>query len=399
MVATAIMGVATIGGAAIGASANRSAARTAAGAADRAADQNDRLVRDQMARADQYTAGLTPYAQVGASELARQLGLGVPVRSTSSPGQGAMPNAFLGSAPAPDFNAYLQANPDVMDEYQQEAAMGTMDALGIGSPQEFAQWHYNKYGRDEGRPLPMTQPMEAQAPADMGGGAEGFDPAYYGDSGFEMPTFAPRPDLPGAPSAAEFFGDFEASPDYEFRRNEMLRGLNVARYARGVGDSGGTIRETLARAGNLASGEYGDWWNRRDRLYQTALGQYNIDAARTDARYDSDRAFNYGSAVDTRNFLANRFDRRTGDVMALTGIGTGAINTALGQGQNATNALIASNNSRADATGNAAIAGANSTNALLGQGLNAIGYFTGNRNGNALMGIGANNRGTAGAYG
>lgn len=56
---------------------------------------------------------------------------------------------------------------------------------------------------------------------------------------------------------------FSASPDYEFRRGEGMRGIENSFAARGMGQSGNALRALTEFNSNLASGEYGDWWNRQ----------------------------------------------------------------------------------------------------------------------------------------
>lgn len=446
MVAAAVMGVATIGGAAMGASANKKAANTASDSARYAADQNAALVREQMARSDQYTAGLTGYAGMGASALASRLGLSprnalasgsAPVANNAltagmdarAPGlrSSGLPDARAGvpltaMAPQPDYAAYGQQNPAVMAWAQNAVGLVGYDGQRINSVEDALAYHYREHGSKEGRELPMTQP-QGQAttpqPAPMPTGQpEGYQPRYYGDTGgADMPTFGPRPELGArpdigpAPNPSDYFNNFEESDYYRWVQDETRRATNIEQAARGLGSSGGTLKALQDRSSRVASGYRDNWFTQQRVLYESALGQYNadrsflnslydIDATRADARFDADRNFGYGRAVDNRNFLAGRFDTETANIFGLAGIGTGAINTALGQGQAATNALMAGNNQVADATGNAALVGASNTNALFGQSLNALGNFYGNRNqsGNALGGFLGSNNSLKGLY-
>jgi len=61
-------------------------------------------------------------------------------------------------------------------------------------------------------------------------------------------------------------GDFYRSPDYNFRRNEGMRGLERSAASRGGAFSGNALRELAKFNSNLAAGEYGDWWNRQAGL-------------------------------------------------------------------------------------------------------------------------------------
>lgn len=57
--------------------------------------------------------------------------------------------------------------------------------------------------------------------------------------------------------------NFFASPDYNFRRTEGQRGMEQSAAARGGAFSGNALRALSDYNQNLASGEYGDWWNRQ----------------------------------------------------------------------------------------------------------------------------------------
>lgn len=64
---------------------------------------------------------------------------------------------------------------------------------------------------------------------------------------------------------------FEASPDYAFRRNEGLRDIGNYFGARGGAFSGNALKALTEFNSGLASGEYGNWFNRQSNL--AGLGQ------------------------------------------------------------------------------------------------------------------------------
>lgn len=70
--------------------------------------------------------------------------------------------------------------------------------------------------------------------------------------------------------------DFTAAPDYEFRRTEGQRGLGNSFAARGGAFSGNAMRALDEFNQNLASGEYGNWWNRQAGL--AGVGQSATNA-------------------------------------------------------------------------------------------------------------------------
>lgn len=52
-----------------------------------------------------------------------------------------------------DWMAYLAANPDILDGY---AGLSVADRAKFPTPESYAQYHYQTYGKNEGRALPTT---------------------------------------------------------------------------------------------------------------------------------------------------------------------------------------------------------------------------------------------------
>ena len=131
-VAAAVVGSAVIGGVvASGASSKAAKAQTQAAELSAA---------EQRAAREQLTQLLAPYTAAGTPALQSQMNLlGI--------GGGA-------------FNpqAYLQANPDVAAGFQQTGG-------NFATPEEYAQWHYENYGKAEGRPATLTSGAEQQQAA------------------------------------------------------------------------------------------------------------------------------------------------------------------------------------------------------------------------------------------
>jgi hypothetical protein len=127
-----------------------------------------------------------------------------------------------------DPGSYLGQNPDVA-------------AAGIDPYQ-----HYLQYGKNEGRAF------------------TGMDPNAY----------------------------FTASPDYQFRRNEGMRGIEQTNAARGVGRSGNALKALADYNSNLASGEFGNWWNR-----QAGLAGVGQNAVNSTAQFGAQNASNTGNAL------------------------------------------------------------------------------------------------------
>jgi len=118
----AILGaVGSIAGGLLGSSASKKAANQQA--------QSDAMaIAEQRRQFDTLQGLLKPYSAAGTSSLSSLLSL-------------------VGTGGG-QFNpaGYLQANPDVAAQAQQLVAQGV-----YGSPEEYAQFHFDKYGKSEGR--------------------------------------------------------------------------------------------------------------------------------------------------------------------------------------------------------------------------------------------------------
>lgn len=68
---------------------------------------------------------------------------------------------------------------------------------------------------------------------------------------------------------------FFASPDYNFRRAEGTRDIGNSFAARGGAASGNALRALSEYNQNMASGEFGNWWNRQAGL--AGVGQSAVN--------------------------------------------------------------------------------------------------------------------------
>jgi len=103
---------------------------------------------------------------------------------------------------------------------------------------------------------------------------------------------------------------FRASPDYEFRRSEGIRGTKADFNASGSGLYGGNaLRGVTDYASNLASGEYGDWWNRQYGLggaqRDVSTGDYDRDYRNYQGLTDIGLNALYGRAGAARDLETN----------------------------------------------------------------------------------------------
>lgn len=244
----------------------------AADSADKASDaqvnaSNQSLALQQQQYQDSRRDS-SPYRQTGAEALNR-------IRAI----YGMAPIASSRITPQDqstfDANAYRAANPDV-------AAQG-VDPW----------WHYQNYGKGEGRGFTYTP--DAQASMSSMTGAQ---PAAQG-------------------AGAQSF--LEMDPGYQFRLSEGSKAVERSQAARGGLLSGAAAKEMAGYSQGLASQEYGNAYNRMSQL--AGIGQSQVNA-------DNQMGANYaGNASNTITGAGNA--RASGYV----GAGN-AMQTALGQGLN-----------------------------------------------------------------
>lgn len=72
--------------------------------------------------------------------------------------------------------------------------------------------------------------------------------------------------------------NFQASPDYQFRMNEGLKGVTQNRAVNGLLNSGSALRGLNDYAQNTASNEFGNWWNRQSGLAGVGQAANNSNA-------------------------------------------------------------------------------------------------------------------------
>jgi hypothetical protein len=111
---------------------------------------------------------------------------------------------------------------------------------------------------------------------------------------------------------------FTASPDYQFRRDEGMRDLGNSFAARGGAFSGNALRGITDFNSNLASGEFGNYFNRMASL--AGIGQ-------TAANNQSNAAMNTGNNIT--NLLGQQGDARASGIMGQANSWGGALNSGL----------------------------------------------------------------------
>lgn len=115
---------------------------------------------------------------------------------------------------------------------------------------------------------------------------EGMPPGTSGmfDPSGKM-SISGGPQSPGSQTGVDYSA-FIASPDYNFRREEGMRGIENSFAARGGAASGNALRALAEFNSGLASGEFGNYFNRQASLAgigQTAVGQSGSAGMQTGA--------------------------------------------------------------------------------------------------------------------
>lgn len=92
---------------------------------------------------------------------------------------------------------------------------------------------------------------------------------------------------------------FQASPGYQFRRNEGMRGIERTAASRGGAFSGNALRALSEFNSNIASNEFGNWWNQQAGL--AGVGQQaNSETAQAGQNYANQYGYNARAAADSR---------------------------------------------------------------------------------------------------
>jgi hypothetical protein len=111
---------------------------------------------------------------------------------------------------------------------------------------------------------------------------------------------------------------FQASPDYEFVRNEGMRDIGNSFAAHGGAFSGNALRALAERNANVASGEFGNWWNR-----QAGVAGVGQTAAQNLGTLGANNSANIGNA------LMGAANARASGVVGQTNATTGVLSDLL----------------------------------------------------------------------
>lgn len=170
---------------------------------------------------------------------------------------------------------YSEAGTQALPYYQQAAQA---PAYGV-----------DQFNRENGTNLSMSGMLDSYGPGDYQ--AEwGQDPRQYLQQ-----------------------GNFQASPDYAWRKQQGMEGIQQSAAGRGSLLSGATLKALNNYNSNLASAEFGNWFNRDMQNRQLGLG--NFWQANQGNRQDRNMQ------LDALNSGAARNQMRTNNLGQLVGIG------------------------------------------------------------------------------
>ena len=241
------LGAAAVGGAAMQANAAKNAAKAGQQGADAATAESSRQY-------DQTRNDLAPYRSIGGNALDTIASLygWAPPSQAAQIEKDSQP-VFVGDT---DLPPGTYTNPVGKGWHSVHASDGTY--IGNLRP-----------GGANGRFTPV----------------EGLDLQPYWDAAKQRTQQASAPPS-GGPNMSAFF----TSPDYTFRRDEGTRGIERSAAARGGAFSGNALRALNEFNSNLASSEYGNFFNRLASIAgigQTSTNQtaaYGADHANTASR-------------------------------------------------------------------------------------------------------------------
>lgn len=269
-----------------------------------------------------------------------------------------------------ETQAYLQQYPDLAAEAANVVGPGKQ----FQTPEQYLEWHDDNFA-SEGRDYTPSAQQQGPAPGPTG-------PQTPTDMmTAQRPTAGPAPTFGAAPAQSFEMGDFFASPDYKFRYDEAMRGANASYAGRGLLKSDAAVKGVMDRGSNLASAEYGNWFNRQMQQQQNDRGQFNTDRnvgleVWNNQNNRQDNIFN-----TDRQYQTGRYDNETGNLFDITEIGLRAAGNVSGAQNNYAANTGNIFGSQAQAASDAA-ANRAQTNADLGQAFggiarNGLNYFAG----------------------
>jgi hypothetical protein len=119
--------------------------------------------------------------------------------------------------------------------------------------------------------------------------------------------------------------NFQESPDYQFRLGQGLNAVTTNRAVNGLLRSGSALKAVTGYASNLASGEFGNWWNRQTGLATGGLEANRIGAGLAESQNQNIgvNAANAGGAAISNGNTIGQLGGSLADIIARYGGGGG----------------------------------------------------------------------------
>lgn len=136
---------------------------------------------------------------------------------------------------------------------------------------------------------------------------------------------------------SQVLSNFQASPDYKFRLGQSLDAVTQNKAVNGLLRSGSALNAVTQRAGDLASGEFGNWWNRQSGIAGMGLDANRIGAglAGQGVQAIGVNGANQGNAaLATANAFGNAGGSIIDALMTKYGSGSGSSTDASSYGDN-----------------------------------------------------------------
>lgn len=195
--------------------------------------------------------------------------------------------------------AFSGGNPAMMKWQWMTGDGGGDDGTSIEVNPEYLTPFTEQFSTPDGaKPLGDFSYDPYKAPEDFS-----YD-GYKGPSEFSYDPYRPgaafTPKQFAAPTGDTLFTD----PGYQFRADQGRKTLEMSAAARGLLNSGGTLKDLINHGQNFASQEYQNAWNR-------AFDTWSANAAQAKATYDTNRnnAFETWGANAAKNLSAYTTNR------------------------------------------------------------------------------------------
>lgn len=261
-----------------------SASKKASNAAERSAAESTALQREIYS---QNANALAPYVNAGVpatQQINALLGLG---SVSTAPTGSAAPSG-------PDWNLYLQNNQDVMRDYY-----ANVPKSQFATAQDYAQWHYGRYGANEGRAFP-TAPQATQSVTQPAGTTQA--------------------------AAEQAFQTFRDNTGYKFNLDEGLNAVRGGFSGSGTLQSGAALKALQQRGSSVADGTFYNYLaalgNQQGVGLSAASAQAGVgqNYANSMAQINANRADAQGNAALVgAGFVGNALDGLASTASYLTG--------------------------------------------------------------------------------